>query len=329
MDPRAFRDVVACLPRGRTLFHYERDRFAVQLLDYLMSGGWSAADIRASTFRRLLDRPPVRDALASAGRADFRREDVVFAPLPNPVPWRLSVAKWAALRDHRNRQVSRPGLNIVLQVNFAAQHNAEYRRHVSPANAPLFRLAGHPASLTEHTMAWTRIDADLDTGEALIEEIQSDWFKRASYALSSQRWFYRREIDRADRETGIRSFEDFSAGIEHYCTHILPRYQRDWQETTLAAALWFIVSELGIRDIYLHQIETGNRLKRINPRWSSPPQSVYTDLPRRFCFSAVSSGPSFIERELARCTSGKRKIIPGFWRLNLARASVNELKRSA
>lgn len=329
MDPRAFGDIVACLPRGRTLFHYERDHFAVQLLDYLMSSGWRAADIRSSMFRRLLDKPPVRDALAAAGRADFGREDVAFAPMASPVPWRLSVAKWVALRDHRNRQVSRKGLNIVLQVNFSAQHNAEYRRHVSPANAPLFRLTGHPSSRTEHTMAWSRIDADLDTGEALIEEIQSDWFKRASYAVSSQRWFYRREVEHADRETGIRSFEDFSTGIQRYCADVLPRYQRDWQETTLAAVLWFIVRELGIRDIYLHQIDTGNRLKHINPRWNSPPQSVYTDLPRRFCFSMVGAGPSFIEHELARCTSGKRKITPSFWRLNLSPASLEQIKRSA
>lgn len=329
MDIRAFGDVVACLPRGRTLFHYERDRFAVHLLDYFMSAGWTAAELRACSLRRLLDKPPVRAVLAATGRADFMREDIVFAPMTNPVPWRLSLARWSALRNHYNRQVTRKGVNLVLQVNFAAQHNAEYRRHISPANAPLFRVSGHPSSLREHTMAWCRIDADFATGEALIEEVQSDWFKGAANAMSYPRWFYEDRILPSEVETGIRSFEVFNAGIRHYCAHVLPRYQRDWQETTLAAAIWFIVCELGIRDIHMHQFDTGNCLKRIDARWAAPPLSIYTDLPRRFCFSTVTAGPSFVEREVERWANGKRKIVPAFWRLKLARDSVDQMKRSA
>lgn len=329
MDIRVFGDVVACLPRGRTLFYYERDRFAVHLIDYLMSAGWTATEIRASGLKRLLDKPPVRVALAAAGRAKFVREDVVFVPMTNPVPWRLSLARWSALQDHRNRQVTRKGLNLVLQVNFAAQHNAEYRRHISPANASLFRVKGHPSSDTEHTMSWCRIDADLDTGEALIEEIQSDWFKCAASALSYPYSYYMNIVLETEPEAHIRGIEEVSSGVRHYCAHVLPAYQRDWQETTLAAAIWFIVRELGIRDIYMHQFDTGNRLKRIDPRWAAPPLSIYTDLPRRFCFSTVSAGPSFVEREVERWAHGKRKITPAFWRLNLARDSVEEMERSA
>lgn len=35
------------------------------------------------------------------------------------------------------------------------------------------------------TLAWSRIDFDFDTGEALIEEIQSDWVRRVKHCVQS------------------------------------------------------------------------------------------------------------------------------------------------
>ena len=43
-----------------------------------------------------------------------------------------------------------------------------------------FEWWSHPVRQDgRHTLAWARMDVDLDAGEALIEEIQSDWIREA------------------------------------------------------------------------------------------------------------------------------------------------------
>ena len=63
---------------------------------------------------------------------------------------------------------------------------------------------------------------------------------------------------------------------------------------TLAATLWFLRRELGIRRIFYHTFETGNWLKGL--RDYKPPRSIYTDLPKQFCFQETYNPPSFIMR---------------------------------
>ena len=67
-----------------------------------------------------------------------------------------------------------------------------------------------------------------------------------------------------------------------------------WDEAMVCAAVKFIVGELGLRKIYFHTPESGRLYKKI--RYSAPPRSVYTDLPRKFCFRQVDESPSFLGR---------------------------------
>lgn len=60
----------------------------------------------------------------------------------------------------------------------------------------------------------------------------------------------------------------------------------------LAAAVDFIVDELGLRRIYFHSYETGKALKRCNP-----PRSLYTDIPRKFCFQNITEAPFFLAED--------------------------------
>lgn len=317
MELELYRDVVASLPKGRTLFLYERDRFAVSLLRYLVDAGWSARQLRASPFARLLERRPVRDILAAVGSLELTGRDLALAAMPTPVPWRLTVGRWAAEKQHRFRQASRAGSNIVLHLNLPGEHARQVKDLVSPRGDPLFTVHSHPMSAGEHTFAWARIDVDFDAGEALIEEIQSDWPRVARSAAARPSWFHARCTG---DDVSVYPLPRFQTGLRRYLMDVLPRYEANWQETMMAASLFFIVEELGLRSVYLHEFESGNTLKNI--RWAKPPRSLYTDLPRKFCFQARSDGPSFLSREARRVV--RRHETPlAFWRLGLDKGGMS------
>ena len=60
----------------------------------------------------------------------------------------------------------------------------------------------------------------------------------------------------------------------------------------MTATLWFLLEELGIKTIFFHTYESGVRLKQI--KHGAPPRSIYTDLPRTFCFRTTHNGPAFL-----------------------------------
>ena len=141
------------------------------------------------------------------------------------------------------------------------------------------------------TVAWARLDFDLETGEALIEELQSDLLRDLkSYAdkayLAEKEGSATFDIYRAEFDTKrvIRIWEDdFSAERAH------------WQEAVLSAAIRFLVSEIGMRKIYYHTEDTGSYLKRITG--TRPPRSLYTALPKRFCFDETDEVPQLLAGE--------------------------------
>ena len=52
------------------------------------------------------------------------------------------------------------------------------------------------------------------------------------------------------------------------------------------------IEELGLERVFYHTYASGSRLKRIGG--VNPPRSLYTDLPRQFCFRLTHNGPGFI-----------------------------------
>jgi len=132
----------------------------------------------------------------------------------------------------------------------------------------------HPVSTTnELTLAWARVDLDLTRGEALIEEIQSDWVRDVKhYANSTWR----------DNQTEWQSY---------YADYLAPR-TKHWPRTAMTATLWFLLEELGIKTIFFHTHASGARLKNI--QYQTPPRSIYTDLPKAFCFRETHNGPAFL-----------------------------------
>lgn len=323
MKLQTWRDVVTCLPVGRTVFRYAPDQFAVMVLRYLLEAGHDAAELKRSRFGRLFERKPVRELLAAHGRADLTVNHLHYVQLDKSAPWRLSLGRWGNEKHWRWQQVSRPGVNLVLQLDFTRQHDETFDRLLGGNAAPCFVCEHHPHNVNGRTFAWARIDVDFDTGEALIEEIQSDWVRAAG--RMAERGPSRHDLRRLS-DDDARSYLNSASGrqaLRTYRDEVLMPAVADWQETVMAAAMFFIVEELGLREVYMHQFDNGNRLKNIDPRWA-PPRSIYTDLPRRFCFEKSSDIPSFLKvsvRTAARKARrhGKDDVPSGFWKLDLRR----------
>ena len=312
-------EIIACLPTGRTLFPYFKDRYALLLLAWLVGEeGRSIRDIKASPYRRLLGKPAVREICARAGERRLTSGMLRSAWPPRHRTYRLTLGVWE--RDPRYRfwnQMSRSGAQLVLQLNFSQSHNREYRRLVKPRGGSPFACSDHPV-LTgrEETLAWVRLDVDLAAGEALVEEIQCDWIRFGPLVLQIAEAIERGECEPWLLEW-VGEFDGDPSRVHRYLDEILPEFSTNWAEATLAATLWFLREELGVKRAFYHTHETGNRLKHL-PLEDSPPRSLYSKLPRSFCFEETDEVPELLLRHRERRL---RKNLAGggirFFRLDL------------
>ncbi len=314
MDKKLLDEILECLPKGRTLFSYFKDRYALTLLSYYLSNKPQKISIlKQSPFAKLLQKPVVKSALALAGQGELAPEHL--ATIWNEeLHFLLGLTYWGCHKYNPYYQTSRAGYNLVLQLNFSNQHEQSYRRLVKPWYKARFNSSSHPTmqhndntELFRETLAWARIDLDFTSDEALIEEIQSDWIKQVTNTF--------------DRMTSHKDEEDYyyeygldaePTEIITYVDTILKPYMIVWEEAMLTATIQFIRNELGIHHIYYHTYETGCLLKHC-----TPPRSLYTNIPRKFCFQETTEIPSFlynlhhVRKELQRLPT------PRFFKLSL------------
>jgi len=309
-------EVIDCLPKERTLFHYFKDRYALMLLAYVSGEGKSISEIKRSPYGGLLNKPLINALLKRQGNGELSAYDLSSAWPKNTYPFLLTVGVWGG-RERWWYQTTRGGHNLVLQLNFSNKHDHIYRRLVRPAEEKRFNSGAHPVmekgarEYFRETLAWARIDLDLNKGEALIEEIQSDWIRgAASVQKMILRWIKHGATDKRPR--GIEgAYED----VLHYVSNVLEPYAKFWDEAMLAATISFIREELGIRDIYYHSFETGWKLKAIGG--SKPPRSLYTRLPRKFCFSETDETPVFLASDRVYRRSIKQVANPRWFHLHI------------
>ena len=131
---------------------------------------------------------------------------------------------------------------------------------------------------------------DLRFREALIEEGQSDWIHYAEAAR-------REALDwlASGEPADLRPDPDLDASaieILTYVESVLRPHAVIWHEAVLCAAIWFLCEELGVRRIFFHDYECGAWLKGASRALG--PRSLYTDLPRRFCFRRTTRAPRFL-----------------------------------
>ena len=286
-----------CLDWHKKPYFYFKDKYALDLLALYAGAGVKISTLKKSPWAFLLDKPLVKEIVAGMPEKSLSA-DTLSACWPGPVfAFTLGLAEWGTYRKYRHdtlEQTSRPGLNLVLQLNFGQHHNRQYRQLMQPSDDyPLFVNDCHPVNAEkDFTLAWARLDLDLDTGEVLVEEIQTDWLR---YASSMYKWVTRVVAVSQERLKNYwfcRSQERSYGSFRQYHEKVLPPYAEVWDEAMLAAVIWFVRQELGIRRVYYHTFESGNRMKHITDEL--PPRSLYTKLPRRFGFRETDVAPQFI-----------------------------------
>ena len=277
--------VLAALPKGRTIFYDYEDRYAVLLLMHaLQSNSVPISALKASNLQPLLNKPSVKRVTAKTGRPDLRSTDFEDSWPVEVDAYRLTLSAWPSIDEKPRRdwhQMTRQGYSLVLQLNMPVSHRRELGKSIEDWRG-YTSYGSHPVSAEELTLAWARIDLDLSYGEALIEEIQSDWVRDVKYYAESQ-WI-----------------ENKSAW-QSYRAYLEPRAKR-WANTILTATMWFLLEEIGIKTIFYHTYETGIKLKSI--KYTAPPKSIYSDLPKRFCFRTTHNGPAFLRDSKDRHIKG-------------------------
>ena len=314
MQAELAREILETQPDGRLLFRYGRDAFAPELLSYVLDRPTRVADIKASRFGWLLARPVLEPVLASAGAGVVSAEDMLLCEVSEPQAYRLTLGRWGSSRKtYRYLQTSRPGTNLVLQLNFSTEHDNAYHSLVRPGRARPFSYFGHPVNQNGlNTLAWSRIDLDLTTGEALIEEVQTDWLRFAECSLVAAK--RRGSLLLDGRKIPVER-------IERYVYRVLRPHKRLWDEAMLLAAIRFIREEIGLTEIYIHDHESGARLKSIDE--DAPPRSLYTDLPRRFCFKRVAGVPRFLCESFGGRIKALLKDGPlHSWRIDVSKGAI-------
>lgn len=263
--------IAESLPPLSRRFPYFKDRYALLLLSYAVPRPRSIRALKRTTLGKLLNKPILTDLCGRLGGGRLSRDDLRSLQPDSAESYDLTIGHWGDDDPGRRwAQMSRPGWNLVLQLNLEQGLGEVCRELLGHDDDGV-----HPHARGRFTLAWTRMDIDLAAREALIEEVQSDWTDECSRAV-------------------LRPHSDF------------------WDEAMLAAAIRLLHDDLGVHRIYYHTIESGNRFKGFSTAWGAPPRSVYTTLPKRFCFERTTRGPTLL-RTHRRCRKTlRRHPVPWF-----------------
>jgi|CXWL01.1.fsa_nt_gi hypothetical protein len=289
MELKIAKEVIECLPDGKTVFNYYKDRYAVFILSQVIQKQCAISDLKRSAYSGLLNKPLIKEIVAKSGDGKLYSNQLEMAWGASIEPFLLTLDIWGH-HDRSWDQVSRPGYSLVLQLNFSNKHDVYFKKMTNPTSCHSFNYYGHPVmrrekrDLFRETLAWARIDFDFNTNEALIEELQTDWLRRSRQLL--------KQIDSGKTRFYSYGTNTTPGKLKVYLEYLLASYGTIWDEALLTATLQFIRQELGIGKIYLHTPDTGAAVKRI--KYSQPPKSLYSSLPRKFCFSRTESAPEFL-----------------------------------
>lgn len=305
-------------------FPYYADRESPWLLAQLMARRARVSDLRKGPAAKLLARPLVQPLVAGCG-GELRQRDVIalayaqeaigFQDMSRParttlddvygadwLGFTLTFGAWGTDEPAHWAQMSRDGGNLVLQLGFPADHAEVMGKYLEPDTRRKFEDSYHPVRLTgAPTLAWARLDIDMDQGVALIEEIQCDWLRN----VRDQLRFLEDEPERSREARSTRLYD----------AHLRQRYGRGWSRAMLLSTLLVLRDYLGIRDVFMHRFDPGNVLKCMDG--DCPPVSLYRDLPKAFCFAPTKEAPGFLERLRRRDLAILRQAGPVFWRLQI------------
>lgn len=296
MEHQEVEEIIDCLPKGEMAFYYFKDRYALLLLELVLDRPMTKRELKHTAFSQLLEKSVIKSVLREQRGKPLTGETFKWSVFGDPQAYNLSLSTWGSKRATWV-QTTRRGYNLVLQLNFSQAHDQYYRRLVDPEGLAPFAYDDHPVNFGKrNTLAWARLDIDLQHGEALIEEIQNDWFRYAERA--------RRYANGPRDRFWFRGAQLRSDDLVEYCDTELAKHSH-WDEAMLAATIWFLRAEVGISRIFYHSHASGAQIKRTGAR--QPPRSVYTRLPRKFCFRDSDERPAFLSGSV-RTNCSKRAV---------------------
>jgi hypothetical protein len=292
------KEIISCLGGEKQVFHYFKDRYCLDSIDYAMvrqeKSAFKVSEIKSGKLGRFLSKPIIKDRLKYFGTGEIQQSELALLWPESRESFVLGLDCWGKAERGWD-QTTRNQCNLVLQLNFSQQHIKEYLRLVKPNDSyGPFEYRGHPISRRDRkTMSWVRMDIDFDTNEVLIEEIQNDWLRNARRVLNRLR--KRREKAPQTKPNQVNRFIDANyEELEQYVENVLTPYDKIWAEASMTAAINFIRKDLGINNIYYHSFETGIQIKQV---CGKPPRSMYTKLPKQFGFELGSEAPKFIAED--------------------------------
>jgi hypothetical protein len=317
MKQEEITEIMACLPKGRTLFPYYRDRYAALLLAWAFPQPVTVAEVKQSRYAGLINKTVIRDAIARRGDGIIDHDMLAMIWADPCDQFLLTLGRWGG-GERCWQQTSRAGFNLVLQVNLHDGYRRWFDKYVPQDERWLFNNYGHPVLREREgrfyrpTLGWVRLDIDLHTGEVLLEEVQSDWLRDLR---TLQSWHSAKRAADQAADNACNSVDAEDAVVRAYCDIMLNRLGKIWSELLMAAALWFVREELGVRDVWFHTYDSGCELKRI--KGDRPPKSLYTSLPRKFCYTATREPPRFLQRDKSFRRAVRGKPAPQWFHLQL------------
>ncbi len=286
------KELISCLPEGRTLFTYGKDLYAAQLLSYQLQTPQAIHELRNSPFAHLIQKPKIRQHLGKLGKSVVSADDLKLFQPDQFETFRLKLDHYHGMQTSRK---GKTGHNLVLQLNLNQSEHAFLKREVVDREKDPFEFFFHPIHRGAHrTLAWARIDLDLETGEALIEEVQNDRIRECHWMLNYMREFKQETYTRL----GITFTKAF---VEAYWNRYLAPLAKIWDEAMLSAAIKFIREELGLKRIFYHTMQSNKQIKRDGA--DEAPRSIYTKLPSRFGFVLTDEAPSFLSKRKGSATT--------------------------
>ena len=314
MKSQLLDEVIACLPSGKTHYRYFQGAYASRMLSMLMPEQAELHTIKQTRFKRFLEHKTIKPIVALSGNGVLERESINASWQEPSEPFLLSVSRWGGRGERDWYQTSRGGENLVLQLNLPAQHQRQFTRWINPLGGSSLNgtWSSHPVQTEvekpsfRETLAWSRIDLDFDTNEALIEEVQSDATRNV---LRMAKRYKACKCKRcADKLKYVRWFEP---------------YQKLWSEALLCATVEFINRELGLERIFMHTAKSGWRVKKMSKTWHAP-RSLYSDLPKKFAFKQTFAAPEFLLQ--TRCYQQLIRKQPD---IDFYQLSMSELKHAS
>lgn len=315
MKKETLQYVLDVLPKGRIPFYYFKDYYAIQLLSQIVNTGTNqVGSIRKTPFAKLLDRPLIKNGLKQWGDGKLSKDRLAMLFEPSAPMYRISWSSWGTTdKNWRWGQISRKGYNLVVQLNFNNVHNKDYHalfEKVLYKDHP-FKADDHPTQAgREMTIAWARVDLAEDFSYALIEEIQNDWIRFAKEEVYTYYSWYLDDNNKIQSKKIAKCHHGFPLeDFKQYFNQYLKPLEKIWAEAMLAATIQFLWDEIGVDRIFYHTHETGARLKDC-----TPPRSIYTKLPKKFCFQETEDFPAFLGKRIKYL---KKKIPVRFFLLEI------------